>query len=312
MVHARFVPRHHRQSQDNLVLDKLRYVQAAGCEDAVDVVVGFRDLAQVLGELQFGIDRDGNRERIEATLTDQLHRSSYRQLQTSLAVTRPFPAQVILQPLGRALHLRQARQLLQAQHSPLFQCGAGKMEAVYHPRLRHKGRMILCLLFSVKRNSKLFRALLHFLFFVAAALPAFAQVYKWVDERGVTHYGERPPQGSKASEVPNRLASPAAGGAGAEGSNPKDPGPEQGPARPKDQDSRLAPGKGQAPGKGPSPQEAEATKRQQRCDQQRALLERLKQSPPSYTLNEKGERIPLDNSAAIARQEKFAAEQCRL
>jgi len=38
----------------------------------------------------------------------------------------------------------------------------------------------------------------------------------------------------------------------------------------------------------------------------------LKQSPPSYTLNEKGERIPLDNSAAIARQEKFAAEQCRL
>jgi len=136
--------------------------------------------------------------------------------------------------------------------------------------------MILCLLLSVKRNSKLFRALLHFLIFLATAAPAFAQVYKWVDERGVTHYGERPPQGSKASEVPNRLASPAPGGAG------------------------------------PSTQEAEATKRQQLCDQQRALLERLKQSPPSYTLNEKGERIPLDNSAAIARQEKFAAEQCRL
>ena len=166
--------------------------------------------------------------------------------------------------------------------------------------------MILCLSFGVKRNSKLFRALLHFLFFVGAALPAFAQVYKWVDERGVTHYGERPPQGSKASEVPNRLASPAPGGAGAEASNPKDPGPEQGQARPKNQDPRPA------PSKGPSTQEAEATKRQQLCDQQRALLERLKQSPPSYTLNEKGERIPLDNSAAIARQEKFAAERCRL
>ena len=166
--------------------------------------------------------------------------------------------------------------------------------------------MILCLLFGVKRNSKLFRALLHFLLFVATALPAFAQVYKWVDERGVTHYGERPPQGSKASEVPNRLASPAPGAAGAEASNPKDPSPEQGQARPKDRDPR------QASGKGESTQDAAAAKRAQVCNQQRALLERLKQSPPSYTLNEKGERIPLDNSAAIARQEKFAAEQCRL
>jgi hypothetical protein len=166
--------------------------------------------------------------------------------------------------------------------------------------------MILCLLFSVKRNSKLFRALLHFLIFLATAVPAFAQVYKWVDERGVTHYGERPPQGSKASEVPNRLASPAPGGAGAEANNPKDPGPEQSQARPKDQDPR------QSPSKAETRQDAEAAKRQQVCNQQRALLERLKQSPPSFTLNEKGEQIPLDNSAAIARQEKLAAEQCRL
>src|SRR5882762_6705583 len=180
------------------------------------------------------------------------------------------------------------------------------MEAVYHPLFRHKGRMILCLFRSVKRNSKLFRALPHFLIFLAVAVPAFAQVYKWVDERGVTHYGERPPQGSKASEVPNRLASPAPGGAGAEANKPKDASAEQGAGRPKDQNPRPA------PSKGPSTQEAEAAKRQQLCDQQRALLERLKQSPPSYTLNEKGERIPLDNSAAIARQEKFAAEQCRL
>jgi uncharacterized protein DUF4124 len=154
--------------------------------------------------------------------------------------------------------------------------------------------MILCLLFSVKRNSKLFRALLHFLIFMAAAVPALAQVYKWVDERGVTHYGERPPQGSKASEVPNKLASPAPGGAGAEANNPKDQDPRQ------------------APSKAESRQDVEAAKRQQLCNQQRALLERLKQSPPSFTLNEKGEQIPLDNSAAIARQEKFAAEQCRL
>src|SRR6267154_5920581 len=106
------------------------------------------------------------------------------------------------------------------------------MEAVDHPLLRHKGRMILCLFRSVKRNSKLFRALPHFLIFLAVAAPAFAQVYKWVDERGVTHYGERPPQGSKASEVPDRLASPAPSGTGAEANNPKDPNPEQSQVRP--------------------------------------------------------------------------------
>ena len=45
---------------------------------------------------------------------------------------------------------------------------------------------------------------------MAVAVPAFAQVYKWVDERGVTHYGERPPQGRKSTEVPHKLGTPAA------------------------------------------------------------------------------------------------------
>src|SRR5713226_9778696 len=92
----------------------------------------------------------------------------------------------------------------------------------------NKGRMILCLLSSVKRNSKLFRALLHFLVLMATAAPALAQVYKWVDERGVTHYGERPPQGRNASEVPNKLGSPAPEGTTAQ---PKDQEPRQGQPR---------------------------------------------------------------------------------
>src|SRR5882724_5738341 len=153
----------------------------------------------------------------------------------------------------------------------LLNCHMGALPAVpvrrgqnggcLNPRLRHKARMILCLPFSVKRNSKLFRALLHFLILLATAAPALAQVYKWVDERGVTHYGERPPQGSKASEVPNRLASPAPGSAGSEATNPKDPNPEPGQARA--QDPRQAP-------KAESRQDAEAAKRAQLCNQQRA------------------------------------------
>src|SRR5438445_479538 len=77
-------------------------------------------------------------------------------------------------------------------------------------------------------------------------------------------------------------------------------------ARTEDQDPR------QSSNRPESRQDAEAAKRAKLCNQQRALLARLKQSPPSFTLNEKGEQIPLDNSAAIARQEKLTAEQCRL
>ncbi len=151
--------------------------------------------------------------------------------------------------------------------------------------------MILCLLLSVKRNSKLFRALLHFLVFMTLAAPAVAQVYKWVDERGVTHYGERPPQGGKASEVPNRLASPAAGGAGGSQENSQS-NPPQGEIPPGDREPR------------PSTVQTERTddrqtRRQEQCNQQRDLLARLKQNPQS------------ENSDAIARQERLVAQQCR-
>src|SRR5262249_59074660 len=118
---------------------------------------------------------------------------------------------MVLQPFGRALQLRQSRQALHAHHAACFEGGARELEAVDHLRLRHRGRMILCLLSGVKRNSKLFRALVQLLFLAVAAAPAFAQVFKWVDERGVTHYGERPPQGAKATEVQDKLASPPPG-----------------------------------------------------------------------------------------------------
>ncbi|TMG77503.1 MAG: DUF4124 domain-containing protein [Betaproteobacteria bacterium] len=141
--------------------------------------------------------------------------------------------------------------------------------------------MILCLLSSVKRNSKLFRALLHFLLFMATAVPALAQVYKWVDENGVTHYGERPPQGRNATEVPNKLGSP--GGA---------------PVRP-DTAKQNNPGQADAAA-GRQGQETSA-RREEQCNQQRELLARLKQSPQNTA----------EHYGAIARQQKIVAEQCK-
>jgi hypothetical protein len=126
----------------------------------------------------------------------------------------------------------------------------------------------------------LFRALLHFLIVAAAVAPASAQVFKWVDERGVTHYGERPPQGGKATEVPDRLGSP--GGTAPRAPQPADPNAAPVPA-----------------------EKTEETKRKEQCDQQRELLDRLVQ-------NQLGSgRIQPENADAIARQEKLVAERCK-
>jgi hypothetical protein len=41
-----------------------------------------------------------------------------------------------------------------------------------------------------------------------AAAAAHGQVYRWVDEQGKVHYGERPPTGAKASPVQDKLGTP--------------------------------------------------------------------------------------------------------
>lgn len=149
----------------------------------------------------------------------------------------------------------------------------------------------------------LFRALLHISVLLALAVPAFGQVYKWVDEKGVTHYGEAPPQGKQATEVPYRLASPMPGGNATNKSGTDTPqqAPQESAQRPPA--SSLAPVE--------EKKKSAAETRQAQCDQQRDLLARLRQAPPAYLLNEKGERIPVLNTEAIARQEKLVTEQCK-
>ena len=43
----------------------------------------------------------------------------------------------------------------------------------------------------------------------AVALGAHAQVFKWTDENGRVHYGERPPEGVKASEISVKTEPPS-------------------------------------------------------------------------------------------------------
>jgi hypothetical protein len=126
----------------------------------------------------------------------------------------------------------------------------------------------------------LFRALLRFLVLAAALAPASAQVFKWVDERGVTHYGERPPQGGKATEVPDRLGTPG-------GIAPRPPTPA---------DAKTAP---------VQVEKTEETRRREQCDQQKELLDRLVQNQLSSG------RVQAESADAIARQEKLVAERCK-
>jgi hypothetical protein len=145
----------------------------------------------------------------------------------------------------------------------------------------------------------LFRALLHFLVLAAVVAPTYAQVYKWVDERGVTHYGERPPQGRKASEVPHRLGTPPAPGTARENTPPQDRPAQQSQPQ-QDPSTRQNPPQPQAQAAPPLDRESQdALRRKEQCSQQRDLLARLKQNPH------------LDVSGAIARQEKTVADLCK-
>jgi len=135
----------------------------------------------------------------------------------------------------------------------------------------------------------------------ALLVPAFAQVYKWVDEKGVTHYGERSPQGKKAQEVEQRLANPA-----------------------------PAPGKSAQPGwkeqelefrrrrieneQAESKQKQQEASQRQTCSEARDHLARLKSARGVYRLNEKGERLfqsDDERSATIASLERQISERCR-
>jgi hypothetical protein len=131
--------------------------------------------------------------------------------------------------------------------------------------------------------------------------PAFAQVYKWVDEKGVTHYGERPPLGRKADAVEQRLANPG-------------PAPEKA-VQPDWKEQEIEFRKRRI-----ASEQSEAKDRQnemsqrQACNQARDQLAQFKSARRLYRLDEKGERVfqsDDERNAAVARLDQLVAERCR-
>ena len=149
-------------------------------------------------------------------------------------------------------------------------------------------------------------ALLCGLFCCGLIGAATAQVFKWVDEKGVTHYGERPPQGQKAQPVEAKpLTTPAAGPASS-------PGKAQGSENWQEQNLEFQRRRIQRERQAERDQQA-AKDKQRRCNVARDDLRRLESARRLYDLNDKGERVYLDDTghkAALGRAHLRVDRSC--
>jgi hypothetical protein len=138
---------------------------------------------------------------------------------------------------------------------------------------------------------------------------AGAAIYKWVDEKGVTHYSESPPSSQKTQEV---QTAPAAAPAGNAKSQQKELSPQE--VEIDFRRRRLE----AAEREQKQTDDANAAKRKialrkEACIDARNYLEDLESHVPVYRLNERGERDYLedkDRPASGAKAKKAIAENC--
>jgi Domain of unknown function (DUF4124) len=140
---------------------------------------------------------------------------------------------------------------------------------------------------------------------LCAALPcaAAAAMYKWVDEKGVTHYSESPPPDGKASRVELPPTAPSSA-------------PAETVQTWKDRDiefRRRRLEQEQAQDKADAAAKHAAAQREGRCLQARSRLDILQSERPVYHVNERGERVYLEDqerASAIEQWRKQADTYC--
>ena len=165
------------------------------------------------------------------------------------------------------------------------------------------------------RRRWLFIALL-----LIAAAALGTTLYKWVDEKGVTHYSETPPAKQQAQEI--RVQPPPPSGA-------EDGRPPQAPSAPGVDGAKAAPPKtwqekaleAQRQREATEQQEEQeralaqeiAQKRKERCLSAQQNLQALLTNRPVYHVNERGERVFIDDAkraAEIARAKREIQSYC--
>ena len=126
-----------------------------------------------------------------------------------------------------------------------------------------------------------------------------AQVYKWVDAQGVTHFGAQPPEGTNASAVNTNTAPPK--------SNFPLPPPKPVATPPVDEKQKAVDDKVKQ-----DVAQQEAT-RAQNCSQARENVAQLKNNPRVRVKEENGEYRRIteeERQARIVENEKAVQENC--
>lgn len=146
------------------------------------------------------------------------------------------------------------------------------------------------------------------------ALPASAQMYKWVDSDGKVHYSDKPPPSNIKTEklrAPGRASAPAA--SEGKGGIQKD-GAKAGPKTAAEQEQafrkrQLDAAKAQ---EDEGKKQAQARDRAENCKRAKAAVANLQVGGRQMRIDEKGEHVFLDDQqiaqeTARARQEAAAA-----
>ena len=128
----------------------------------------------------------------------------------------------------------------------------------------------------------------------AAVAAAHAQVFKWVDEKGRTHYGEKPPDGTKASEV----ARPAP---------PSDPKKVQSPDAWKQKELDLRKERIERERRESKEEARSSAERERRCRHARGALDRIENVQGLYRLDDKGQRQYLTDAERDEERRKARA-----
>lgn len=141
--------------------------------------------------------------------------------------------------------------------------------------------------------------LLAFTFAVIAG-AAHAAIYKWVDENGVTQYSEKPPSGKKTEQLPIQTkpaAPPAQASQGASGLNAWQEKEADFQRRRAEQEIQRK--------KQDALDQATAAERSRNCIGARETLHALDQQRRIYRLNEKGERVYIDDQEREQTREQM-------
>jgi len=133
-----------------------------------------------------------------------------------------------------------------------------------------------------------------------AAMTTFAAaqtMYKWVDEKGVTHYTDAPPPDGKGQKIDIRATPPSA------------PVPPQPTFQEKEQAQRGQQLQKDQAAKAADLEEAKAKAyKKGRCIEARRQLGVLAIQRPIFTINEKGEKVYMEDKDRQAQIDKWQAQ----